>query len=62
MPEKDQCDGEDDCGDGSDEHECGFDNCRPDEFLCDNWNCVPEKAQCDGEDDCGDGSDEHECG
>ena len=32
--------------------------CTPEEFTCDNGNCIQKKWLCDFEDDCGDGSDE----
>ena len=32
--------------------------CTPEEFTCDNGNCIQKKWLCDLEDDCGDGSDE----
>lgn len=35
--------------------------CTPDEFSCDNGNCIKKKWLCDLEDDCGDGSDERKC-
>ena len=35
--------------------------CTPDEFTCDNGNCIQKKWLCDFEDDCGDGSDERKC-
>ena len=47
-------DGEDDCGDGSDETGSG----SGDTFTCDNGDEIPADWENDGEDDCGDGSDE----
>ena len=35
--------------------------CTPEEFTCDNGNCIQKKWLCDLEDDCGDGSDERKC-
>ena len=56
------CDGDDDCGDESDETEaiCHFINCDPDtRFRCDNFKCIARWRLCDKKDDCGDGSDEN---
>ena len=58
------CDGDDDCGDGSDEdsvhHHCGQRSCSPTEFKCkSNSRCIEMSFVCDGQNDCGDGSDEH---
>ncbi|XP_056378588.1 very low-density lipoprotein receptor isoform X3 [Hyla sarda] len=53
-----QCDGDEDCSDGSDERDCVKKTCAEADFVCRNGQCVPERWQCDGDPDCEDGSDE----
>ena len=55
------CDQHDDCGDNSDEVDCGKRPCQSWQKLCDNQICVLAAWFCDGDDDCGDGSDEESC-
>ncbi|KAK2101971.1 hypothetical protein P7K49_019638 [Saguinus oedipus] len=60
-----KCDGEDDCGDNSDENpeECAQFVCPPNRpFRCKNDRvCLWIGRQCDGTDNCGDGTDEEDC-
>ena len=56
-----RCDGEDDCGDNSDERNCPTPTCRSDKFECSNGQCIPRNFECDGQDDCSDMSDERNC-
>ena len=53
------CDGDEDCGDKSDERNCESMTCNNNEFQCNtSKTCLRKSWKCDGEADCKDKSDE----
>ncbi|XP_057187146.1 low-density lipoprotein receptor-related protein 4 isoform X1 [Triplophysa rosa] len=61
IPAQWQCDGDNDCGDHSDEDGCILPTCSPLDFHCDNGKCIRRSWLCDGDNDCEDDSDEQDC-
>ncbi|KAK2099653.1 hypothetical protein P7K49_021001 [Saguinus oedipus] len=72
IPNRWKCDRENDCGDWSDEKDCGDSHilpfstpgpstCLPNYYRCSSGTCVMDTWVCDGYRDCADGSDEEAC-
>ncbi|XP_060530301.1 low-density lipoprotein receptor-related protein 6 isoform X2 [Cylas formicarius] len=54
-----RCDHQKDCSDGSDELDCP--SCRPNQFRCQDGQCIDKALVCDKTTNCADKSDEKNC-
>ncbi|XP_050299730.1 low-density lipoprotein receptor-related protein 6 [Anthonomus grandis grandis] len=54
-----RCDRQKDCSDGSDELDCP--TCQPNQFRCQNGQCIDKSAVCNNLPNCADESDEKNC-
>ncbi|XP_046815781.1 sortilin-related receptor-like isoform X1 [Vespa crabro] len=63
IPKFWKCDGDNDCGDNSDEIQCNNNKatCSASNFECDDNKCIPKYWICDLDQDCKDGKDEMNC-
>ena len=56
------CDGTADCAEAEDEQNCSADTtCSPDQFTCENGQCIEGHLRCNKDTDCIDLSDEFGC-